>query len=87
MTEPEPRIIGRDALVGQRSAVDAEASWPEVDLAIVQVDVTTTQPGRIRAARRDLDRDRRNRRFRACDGPPDYAITAWSTSSGMSKLA
>jgi dTDP-4-dehydrorhamnose 3,5-epimerase len=27
----------------------ARASWPEVDLPIVQVHVTTTQPGRIRA--------------------------------------
>jgi len=80
MPEPEPRVIGRDALVDKRSAVDAEArwrvdpidglayrpvrpvphedgtvtevaraSWPEIDLPIVQVHVTTTQPGRIRA--------------------------------------
>jgi len=37
----------------------ARASWPEVDLPIVQVHVTTTQPGRIRAwglHRRSTDR-------------------------------
>ncbi|MFA5885365.1 MAG: dTDP-4-dehydrorhamnose 3,5-epimerase family protein [Acidimicrobiia bacterium] len=90
MSEPEPRIVGRDALVDKRSAVDASArwridpieglafrpvrpvphedgtvteaaraSWPEIDLPIVQVHVTTTQPGRIRAwglHRRSTDR-------------------------------
>lgn len=37
----------------------ARASWPEIDLPIVQVHVTTTQPGRIRAwglHRRSTDR-------------------------------
>jgi dTDP-4-dehydrorhamnose 3,5-epimerase len=76
----EQDIVGRDALVEKRSAVDSEgrwrverieglsfrpvrpvphedgtvsevarASWSEIDRPIVQVHVTTTQPGRIRA--------------------------------------
>jgi dTDP-4-dehydrorhamnose 3,5-epimerase len=75
-----PAIIGYDALVGKRSAVDAagslrqdpidglrfrptrpvphedgtvaevaRTSWPEVDVPVVQVHITTTLPGRTRA--------------------------------------